>query len=253
MKNAPVKRCSLLLLLSLSSSAVLASECAPLHQAGYAAVSALAAGIDIDGMQTALTRLQGSVSELGTPCLGAANASGLNAFLPELQQTLTQLTQSSKQRAESLLALEAMQGELPGLSRNIENLARNAVAQKQSAEQVFLITRLLWVSERLSHGALRVSVEFLTIPVQLDSMNRHLSMLKRTLEGLRDGNSELGMAKLSAPEDQAMIAELLTITARINKAVESLAKTAEAFEQFDDQSMELRLGAQRLGSLLSRG
>lgn len=249
--NVQAKLLISLLLLS-STGAVADSNCIRIHQAGYPAVGSLAAGSDAQRMQATLTSLQQALKDVGARCLSKPDLAQLSATLIRLQQTVAEFAQAQNLKAEALRASEAILSETPQLGMQIETLARNAITQKQSASQLFLITRLLWLSERIEKSVLRMSLETMTIPVLVDSLRRHMMMIQRTLEGLRDGNSELEIAKLSSSEDQAMLSELLAIMVRLNAAMERIAKSADAMEEVAEHSSTLRLESERLASLLSR-
>ncbi|MBE2294844.1 MAG: type IV pili methyl-accepting chemotaxis transducer N-terminal domain-containing protein [Phycisphaerales bacterium] len=154
---------------------------------------------------------------------GRDSVISISNFQPLLESSLTQMTTLSDEIAKSLANSRA------------------------DPRQVYLATNQLQLGQRIENDLKRLLTEGgLSATAAADRFGRNVSLFGRILMGMRDGDAQLGVDRISIPNSASKLAELAelfkTIQTETNRIVEKapeLVKVQNAVQSIVDKGDEL--------------
>lgn len=161
---------------------------------------------------------------------GRESVVSINNFLPLLESSLTQMITLSDEVAKSL--------------------ANNRVDPRQ----VYLATNQLLLGQRIESDLKRMLTEGgLSAAAAADRFSRNVNLFGRILKGMREGDSRMGVERVTLPDSAGKLANLADLfksleaeTARIVEKAPELVKVQNAAQGVTDKGDTLLEGSTRL-------
>jgi hypothetical protein len=117
-------------------------------------------------------------------------------------------------------ATAVLSATLPAVGKVFDGLARDIAERKGDASQVYSLARQATLVERLLR--LQDTRDESTCWIARDTMLRDATILSRVTAALREGNEEIGIAKLEDAKDQQSLETVVEPIAKVLQTVETM-------------------------------
>ncbi len=214
----------------------------------------------IDSIVNALR--SGSATEGVDGYEGNNNALGVSSALAKVTETWTPMSTAADRITASEeevlnLADTAAQftSRVPRLSFQLDEVVRALSDANAPASQISIANRQIVLADRMSRRVTEIVAGGENTVSAADALSRDATVFAQVLEGFKDGNAELGVAKVTTPAGLAALAAVETLYAEAQADLDivlgasaDLAEVQGAATQISEESNVLLENAQALFS-----
>lgn len=126
----------------------------------------------------------------------------------------------------------------PQMQARLDEVARLLIEAEAPAQQQYLVMRNLVLVDRLLRGTREILAGGHGAVISADRFARDTQMLGRSIDGLLNGNQELGIGKIENEKAHAVLREVSAIFSDLEADADSiLAASTEIFEVHEAASM----------------
>ncbi len=142
--------------------------------------------------------------------------------------------------------IDVITSSMPQLSAAAEAVARQLIKANVPGQQLFLATRQLMLAQRVDNNVNRVLSGGAATAAAIDQFSQDTQQFGRILDAMLEGDAKLDMARVTDPEGQKLLGEVLRLFATINDHTQEIVENTPAVLPALEAAGEVAAASDRL-------